>query len=74
MEREMGFEPTASCLEGRRSTPELLPHRVVATARVGHSVAAARIVSPADQLFEPRIAPEPCNQPARDHFESASDR
>ncbi len=25
MEREMGFEPTTSCLEGRRSTTELLP-------------------------------------------------
>jgi hypothetical protein len=26
VEREMGFEPTATCLEGRSSTAELLPH------------------------------------------------
>ena len=25
LEREMGFEPTTSCLEGRNSTAELLP-------------------------------------------------
>ena len=27
MEREKGFEPSTFCLEGRRSTPELLPHK-----------------------------------------------
>lgn len=43
----MGFEPTTSCLEGRRSAPELLPLSAIVTRPTAVFHAPSLLLGPA---------------------------
>ena len=52
VEREMGFEPTTLCLEGRCSTPELLPPGVIHSSDAAARGQCERIAL-ADNAYAP---------------------